>query len=381
MDFGLTDEQREFKLAIRNFGEKEIVPSRERADETGELPIEIFSKAGELGYLCVSYPEKYGAAGADKIADCICVEEFGRSGYFSIGAALMVQSGIGTRLILQNGTEQQRQEYLVPAIKGKKIAAFGLTEPNAGSDAAAIETRATRDGDSYVLNGTKIFITNGTIADFVCVAAYTDKSKGPRGGISVFIVKKGTPGFTSSKIKKWAARGADTGQLVFEDCRIPRENLIGEEGMGFPYLMDSLFYGRVTHASRSIGMAQAAFDLSSRYAKERVQFGRPISKFQAISFKLAKMAMEIEAARCLIYQAAWTIEHKKEGYRKQAAMAKLFASEVAQRVASEAMQIYGGYGITQEYPIFPIFADLRLATITEGTSEIQQLVIARELDL
>jgi len=238
---------------------------------------------------------------------------------------------------------------------------------------------AVREGDRYVLNGSKIFITNGTIADFVCVAAYTDRSKGARGGVSILVVEKGTPGFEARHVAKHVAKSADTGELFFEDCEVPAENLVGEEGRGFPYLMEVLDAGRITHAARSVGVAQAAYDHAAAYAPERVQFGKPISRFQAVRFKLAEMATQVEAARWLVYNAAWSLDRRKPEAKRKAAMAKLFASEAAQQVASDAMQILGGYGITKDYALFPIFAGTRLATITEGMSEIQKLVIAREL--
>jgi butyryl-CoA dehydrogenase len=334
---------------------------------------------GKLGYLCVRYPAKYGGAGIGKMGDCISVEAVA---YHSVGisAGIMVQGGIATSAVYTRGSEDQKQKYLVPAIKGEKIAAFGLTEPNAGSDAAAIETTATKKNGKYILNGTKIFITNGNICDFVLAAAYTDKSKGSRGGVSLFIVDKGIQGFNRSKLHKFCARSGETGELSFEDCAVPEENLIGEEGKGFPYLMESLTGGRISHASRSLGLSRAAYDASLKYAQERIQFGQPIAKFQANAFKLARMAMEIEAARWLIYYAAWLYDQNKP-HVKEAAMAKLFASEVATHVTIEAMQIHGGYGLTEESVIQRYFRDSRMSTITEGTSEIQQLVISREIGI
>ncbi|MBM3119412.1 MAG: acyl-CoA dehydrogenase [Chloroflexi bacterium] len=379
MDFELTEEQKMFKDAIHNFAEKEIAPLVEEAEKTSTFPIQLFPKMGALGYLCVRYPAEYGGAGIGKIGDCIAIDEVA---YHSVGiaAGIMVQSGIGTTAIYTRGTENQKQKYLVPAIKGQKIAAFGLTEPNAGSDAAAIETTATKKNGKYILNGTKTFITNGNICDFVTAAAYTDKSKGSRGGVSLFIVETGTPGFSRSKLHKFCARSSEIAELAFEDCAVPEENLIGEEGKGFPYLMESLTGGRISHASRSLGLARAAYDASLKYAQERVQFGQPIAKFQANAFKLARMAMDIEAARWLIYYAAWLYDQNKP-HVKEAAMAKLFASEVSTRVTMEAMQIHGGYGLMEESVVQRYFRDSRMSTITEGTSEIQQLVISREIGI
>lgn len=381
MDFELSEEQQIFKDAFSNFAQREILPLAREAEQTGEVPAQVFKMAGDLGYLCVGFPVEYGGSGMDMVTEAIHAELLGQYCGMGLSGCLMVQSGIGTRIILEHGSEAQKQKYLCGAATGELISAFGLTEPDAGSDAAAIKTTAKRDGDEVVLNGSKIFITNGNIAEFTCIAAYTDKEKGPKAGISIFIVEKGTEGYTTKHVDKYVALSADTAEIFMEDCRIPAENLVGEEGNGFPYLMEVLYGGRVTHAARSVGLAQSALDMAVRYAKERVQFGRPIGKFQAIRFKLAQMATELEAARRMVYFAAWTLEHKKPGYKMHSSMAKLFASEVAQRVSEQAMQIHGGYGITKDFEIFPIFAGLRLATVTEGTSEIQRLIIARELGL
>jgi len=314
-----------------------------------------------------------------KMGECIAVEEVA---YYAVGiaAGTMVQGGIGTKAIYQRGTEEQKQKFLVPAIKGRKVASFGLTEPNAGSDAAAIQTTATRKNDSYVINGTKIFITNGPFCDFVTLAAVTDKDKGSRGGISLFIVEAGTPGFSHTKLHKFCARSGEVAELTFEDCKVPKESLIGEEGKGFIYVIESLTGGRISHAARSLGLARAAFDAALTYAKDRVQFGQPIARFQANAFKLARMAMEIEATRWLIYNAAWLYDQNKP-HIKEAAMAKLYASEAAAYVTTECMQIHGGYGLMEESVAQRYFRDARLNTITEGTSEIQQLVISRELGI
>jgi alkylation response protein AidB-like acyl-CoA dehydrogenase len=379
MDFELSEEHKMFQEAICNFAEKEIAPLVDEAEKTATFPLQLFPKMGKLGYLCVRYPAKYGGAEMGKIGDCISVEQVA---YHSVGicAGIMVQSGIGTTAVYTRGNEDQKKKYLVPAIKGEKIAAFGLTEPNAGSDAASIQTTATKKNGKYILNGTKIFITNGNICDFLLAAAYTDKSKGARGGVSLFIVEKDTPGFNRAKLHKFCGRSGETGELTFEDCAVPEANLIGEEGKGFPYVMESLMGGRISHASRSLGLARAAYDATLKYAQERVQFGQPIAKFQTNSFKLARMALDIEAARWLIFYAAWLYDQNKPHIR-EAAMAKLFASEVAVRVTTEAMQIHGGYGLTEESVVQRYFRDSRMSTITEGTSEIQQLVISREIGI
>lgn len=378
MNFELTEAQKMFREAIKDFAQREIAPLVEEAEKNASFPLHLFPKMGELGYLCARYPEKYGGSGLGKIGDCICVEEVA---YHSVGiaAGVMVQSGIGTGAIYNRGTEEQKQKFLVPAIKGQKIAAFGLTEPNAGSDAASIQTTAVRKNGKYVLNGTKMFITNGTFCDYVVTAAVTDKTKGTR-GISLFIVEKDAPGFSRSKISKFCARSSEVAELIFEDCVIPAENIIGEEGNGFRYIMETLTGGRISHASRSLGLARAAFDAALKYAQERVQFGQPIATFQCNSFKLAQMAMEIEAARWLIFYAAWLYDMNKP-HIKEAAMAKLFASQVAERVTTEALQIHGGYGLTEESVAQRYFRDCRMGTITEGTSEIQLLVISRELGI
>lgn len=380
MNFELTSEQQMLRETMRNFTQKEVVPLVDKAEEEGKCPVEILNKLGELGYLCVNFPTEYGGGGLDVVSECIIVEEFAK---VSVGilSAIMVQSGIGSTIILDHGTEDQKRKYLVPAAQGKKIAAFGLTEPNAGSDVASIQTRADKDGDYYVLNGTKMFITNGPICDFVLVAAWTDKSQRPGRGISVIVVEKGTPGFSvARKLDKVGVRSSETGELVFENCRVPKENLIGEEGRGFKYLMGALTHGRITHAASSVGIAEIALELALKYAQERVQFGHAIGKNQAIAFKLARMAVNIEAARLLSYYAATLFDQGKDPV-KEASMAKLFASETAVNATSEAMHVFGGYGYMNEYPIQRFWRDAKLRLITEGTSEIQQMVIARELGL
>jgi butyryl-CoA dehydrogenase len=377
MDFDLTEEQKMLKGAIHSFAEKEIAPLVEEAEKTCVFPIKLFPQMGDLGYLCLSYSPEYGAAGMGKLGECVAVEEVA---YYSVGfaAATMVQGGIGTAAIYKHGTEEQKQKFLAPAIKGRKIASFGLTEPNAGSDAASLQTTATKKDGKYYLNGTKIFITNGTICDFVVTAAYTDKSKGAKGGMSLFIVEKDTPGFTRSKLHKFCSRSSETAELIFEDCPVPAANMIGEEGKGFSYVIESLMGGRISHAARSLGLARAAYDNALAYANDRVQFGQTIGSFQANAFKLARMAMEIEAARWMIYRAAWLFDNGRPHLR-EAAMAKLFASEAAIHTTVEALQINGGYGLMEDSIAQRYFRDARLGTVTEGTSEIQLRVIAREI--
>ena len=380
MDFELSEENRIFQKAIRDFAQKEIAPLVEEAEATNVFPKQLFRKMGEQGFLCPRYPVELGGGGGDKITECIMVEELNRINA-GIAASLMAQSGLATQPIYKYGSEEQKKNILIPAIKGEKVGAFALTEPNAGSDAASIQTRAVRDGDSYIINGTKIFITNGPFCDYVIVAAYTDPSK--RGnGINLFIVERGTPGFSvARKLDKVGNRSIETGELVFEDCRVPAKNMIGDkEGGGFSQIADTLISGRITYGARCVGTAQAAYDLTVQYAKERVQFGKPIIKFQATRFKLAEMAMNIDIMRTYTYKVAWMYEQGRN-VRKEASMVKLFTAEILQKILADCMQIHGGYGYMMEYPIQRYWRDGRLFTITEGTSEIQRLVIAKELGL
>jgi len=380
MDFELTEENRIFQEAIRDFAQREIAPLVDEAEEKNVFPQQLFKKMGEQGFLCPRYPIELGGGGGDKITECIMMEELNKVNA-GIAASLMAQSGLCTQPIYRFGSEEQKRRLLIPAIKGEKIGAFGLTEPDAGSDAASIKTRALRNGDDYIINGTKIFITNGPICDYVLLAAYTDPTK--RGeGINLFVVEKGTPGFSvSRKLDKVGNRSIETGELVFEDCRVPAKNMIGEkEGGGFDMITDTLTSGRITYGSRCTGTAQAAYDLTVEYAKQRVQFGKPIIKFQATRFKLAEMAMNIDIMRSYTYRVAWLYDQGKN-VRKESSMVKLFTAETLQKILSDSMQIHGGYGYMMEYPIQRYWRDGRLFTITEGTSEIQRLVICRELGL
>jgi alkylation response protein AidB-like acyl-CoA dehydrogenase len=378
MDFDLSEEHVIFQKTIRNFAEKEIAPLVDEAEATETYPVHLFKRMGDLGFLGVSYPEEYGGAGADKITECICIEEICRVSS-GVGAGIVVQCGVGTLPIFKYGTEEQKQKYLIPAIKGEKIAAFALTEPNAGSDAASISTRAIRDGNDYVINGAKGFTTNGPIADYILVAAYTDPSR--RGeGISLFIVEDGMAGFNKgNRLRKVGNLCAETGEPFFEDCRVPKSSLLGEEeGGGFAKLEDNLRSGRITYGARCTGVAQAAFEAALSYAKERVQFGRPIIEFQVNRFKLAEMAMQIDIMRHMTYRAAWIYDQGKP-CKKESSMVKLFCSESLQKITSDAMQLHGGYGYMMEFPIQRYWRDGRLFTVTEGSSEIQHMVIAREL--
>ncbi|MGA2464914.1 MAG: acyl-CoA dehydrogenase family protein [Thermodesulfobacteriota bacterium] len=377
MKFELTEEQRMVKEALRRFVEKEVAPLVEEAEAQGKFPLQLFRRMGQLGYLCVRYPLEIGGGGTDKITECILAEELNRI-CAGIAAGLMVQGGLATGPIYQFGSQELKERILLPAIKGEKIGAFALTEPDVGSDAASIKTRAIRDGDHYILRGAKTFITNGPICDYAVVAATVDPSRKAE-GISLFVVEKGTPGFTvTRKLDKVGNRSAETGELLFDDCRIPAANMIGDmEGKGFEQIRDTLMSGRITYGGRSTGVAQAAYEASLKYAQDRVQFGRPIVQFQVTRFKLAQMAMKIDVMRSYTYRVARLYD---EGHRvmKEASMVKLFCAETLQEILAQAMQIHGGYGYTMEYPIQRYWRDGRLFTITEGTSEIHHTVIARE---
>lgn len=379
MDFDLSEEQRMFQVAIRSFAEKEIGPLVEKAEEEEAFPLELFPRMGRLGYLGIRYPEAYGGAGADKISECIWAEELFRV-CRGIATSLFAHCHLGTFPLFVLGTEEQKASFLLPAVKGEKIAAFALTEPNAGSDIQAIECKAVKAGKSFLLNGSKMFVTNGTIADFVLAAAYTDRSKG-FGGISLFVVEKKTPGFhVSRKLKKEGSRSSETAELSFADCLIPEENLLGGREGAFRDILKTLVEGRVLIAAGATGIARAAFEAALQYAKERVAFGRPIGHFQAIGFKLADMATFIEIARTMVYRVAWMIDQKKPCIG-EASMAKLFATEMAEKVTSEAMQIFGGYSQMREFPVGRYWRDARQLKIGEGTSEIQRRIICRQLGL
>jgi len=378
LDFEFTDEQKMFRDTIREFGQNEIEPLIEEYEKKEDFPKDLFPKLGEMGFLGIVFPEEYGGVGLDKITDCIFAEGMGR---ICAGIAMCINAHVGLACfpIYKFGSEEQKQKYLVPGIAGEKIGALGLTEPGAGSDARSISTEAVKKDGKYIINGTKTWITNGTMCDFAIVAAYTDKNR-KGAGISLFIVEKGFPGFkVSGKVHKLGHKAADTSELVFEDCEVPEENLLVGEG-GFQRAMATLLGARITHAAKSVGLAQAAFEYALEYSKEREAFGRPISKFQAISFKLADMAVKVETARLMVYKAAWLYSNDRKCL-KEASMAKLYAAEVVQWVATEAVQVLGGYGYGVEYPVERYYRDAKLASLTEGTSEIQRIVISRELGI
>ena len=378
MDFQLTEEQKLIHEAVRDFAQKEIAPRAREMDEKGEFPWEIIHKMAELGFLGLPIPEEYGGAGADTVSFALLMEEIARASG-SVALTLAAHIGLVCEPLLLFGTEEQKQKVLSPLARGEKIGALALTEPGGGSDlAGGVRTTAIRDGQEWVINGSKTFITNGSVADVVIVLAVTDPARGKH-GFSLLIVEKGAPGFRVGRDEeKMGLRASVTTQLFFEECRVPADNLLGAEGEGLKQSLITLDGGRIAIAAMALGLAQAAFEAAVRYAKERTAFGGPLAQFQAIQWKLADMATEIEAARLMIYHAAWL---KDQGwpFKKEAAMAKLFASEMAERACFEAIQIHGGYGYIREYDVERYYRDNRLTTIGEGTSEIQRLVIAREV--
>jgi alkylation response protein AidB-like acyl-CoA dehydrogenase len=378
VDFHFTDEQQQLRRSVREFAEGEIAPHVMEWDEASHFPLEIIPKLGEMGLLGIIFPEQYGGAGLGYTEYVIAIEELARVDG-SVGLIVAAHNSLCSNHIFKFGSETQKKKYLAPLAQGKKIGAWSLTEPEAGSDAGGTRTTAVRDGGYWVLNGAKTFTTNGHHADICVAMAVTDKTKGSH-GISAFILEKGMPGFRPGKKEnKLGMRASDTSEVIFSDCRVPKENLLGPEGDGFIGSLKILDGGRISIAALGLGMAQGALEAATRYAKERKQFGQPISEFQAIQFKLADMATEVEAARLLVYQAAWLADQGTSRFTREASMAKLFASEVAVRVANECVQIHGGYGFIKDYPAEKYYRDVKLCTIGEGTSEIQKLVIARQL--
>jgi butyryl-CoA dehydrogenase len=377
MDFELNEEQRMVRDMVHDFAQKEIAPRAKEVDKTEEFPAENLRQMAELGLLGLPYPESYGGGGGDYLSYAIAVEEIARAcGSTALIYAAHVSLGCGP--IYYFGTEEQKQKWLPRLCSGQGLGAFGLTEPEAGSDAGATRTTAVRDGDDYILNGSKMWITSGAIADVVTCTAKTDAEAGSR-GISCFLVEKGTPGFIPGKNEpKMGLKGSVTSALSLENCRVPAANLLGQEGEGFRQMLITLDGGRISIGAMALGLAQAALDEAIAYAKQRVQFGQPIAKFQAIQWMLADMATEIDAARLMVYRAA-AMRDAGMPYTKEAAMAKLYASEAAERASFKALQIHGGYGYSREYPVERIYRDQRLCSIGEGTSEIQRLVIARQI--
>jgi len=378
LEFSFTDEQQQLRRSVREFAEGEIAPHVMEWDEASHFPVEIMPRLAEMGLLGVIFPEKYGGAGLGYIEYSIAIEELARVDG-SVGLIVAAHNSLCSNHIYKFGTDAQKQKFLVPLAQGKNIGAWSLTEPEAGSDAGGTRTTAVRNGSHWILNGAKTFTTNGRYAD-VCVAmAVTNREKASH-GISALILEKGMAGFRPGKKEnKLGMRASDTSEVIFSDCRVPGENLLGQEGEGFINSLQILDGGRISIAALALGMAQGAFEAATRYAKQRKQFGKTIGEFQAIQFKLADMATQIEAARLLVYQAAWLADRKDARFTRESSMAKLFASEIAVRVANEAVQIHGGYGFIKDYPVEKYYRDVKLCTIGEGTSEIQKLVIARQL--
>ena len=377
MDFKLSEEYLMIKQMVRDFAEKEIAPRAEDIDVTDQFPADIFKRMGELGLFGIPFAEMYGGTGGDYLSLLIALEEIARvSG--TVAIILDAQTSLCCEPIYLFGTEAQKKKYLPPLVRGEKIGAFGLTEPQAVSDAGATRTRAVRDGDEWVINGEKIFITNGSLADVLVVTAKTDPEKGTR-GISSFIVEKGTPGFqVGHDEKKMGLKGSVTSQLFFENCRLPLANLLGKENEGFKQFLTTLDAGRLAISAMAVGLAQGALDKAVAYAKEREQFNQPIAQFEAIQWMVAEMATEIEAARLMVNRAAW-LKGQGARFTMEAAMAKLFSTEVSERVCYKAIQIHGGYGYMREYAVERMYRDQRLCAIGEGTNEIQRLVIARQV--
>ncbi len=377
MDFRPTEEQKLLRRTVREFAETEIRPHVREWDQEQHFPIELIPKLASLGLLGIQFPERYGGAGMSAIDYCICIEELAR---VDPGVALSVaaHNGLCSSHIFTFGNEEQRQKFLVPLARGEKIGAWGLTESTSGSDAAGMRTAAMRAGNCWSISGSKTFTTHGRAGDIMVVMAVTDRALGSK-GISAFVVERGTPGMTPGKKEdKLGMRASDTSEVLFDNCRIPADQMIGVEGQGFVNTMEVLDSGRIGIAALAVGLAQGAYEAAVSYARERKAFGRTISSFQAIQFKLADAATRVEAARLLTYRAAYL---KQQGRRTtlESSMAKLYASEVAVRVADECVQIHGGYGFVKDYPAEKYFRDVKLTTIGEGTSEIQRLVIARQL--
>jgi alkylation response protein AidB-like acyl-CoA dehydrogenase len=377
VDFRLTEEQQLLRRTVRAFAEAEIGPHVREWDAAQHFPIELVPKLADLGLLGIQWPEAYGGAGMSAVDYCICIEELARVDP-GVSLSVAAHNGLCSAHIAMFGSEAQKQAYLVPLARGEKIGAWALTEANSGSDAGGLRTAAARDGSGWVLSGSKAFTTHGSVGD-VCVAmAVTDRAAGPK-GISAFIVPKGTPGMRAGrKEDKLGMRASETSEVLFEDCRVPAENILGQEGQGFVNALQVLDAGRIGIAALAVGLAQGAYEAALRYARERTAFGKTINRFQAIQWKLADSVTRIEAARLLTYRAAFL---KDAGLRMtlESSMAKLYSSEIAVRAADDCVQIHGGYGFVKDYPAEKFFRDVKLTTIGEGTSEIQRLVIARQL--
>jgi len=382
MNFDLTDEQRLIQNTVRDFAQAEVAPRAEEMDRTHQFPYDLVAKMAELGLMGLPYPEEYGGAGGDSVSYAIAVEEISRADA-STGITLAAHVSLGSAPFYLFGSEEQKQEYLVPLARGERLWGFGLTEPEAGSDAGATRTRADARDGQWVVNGSKCFITNsGTrITGGVTIAAVTGKRADGKSEISTIIIPSGTPGFqVEPPYNKMGWRASDTHGLTFTNCTVPQDNLLGARGGGYKQFLEILDGGRISVAALSVGLGQACLDASLRYANERRQFGQPIGKFQAIQFKLADMATEIEMARLMTYKAAWLKDQKRD-FSLVAGMAKLYASEASKRAADQAVQIHGGYGFMDEYAVSRYYRDCKINEIGEGTSEVQRLVIARHLGL
>ncbi|WP_338447730.1 acyl-CoA dehydrogenase [Niallia oryzisoli] len=377
MIFKLSEEHEMIRKMVRDFAKNEVEPTAAGRDEEQQFDRSIFDAMGELGLTGIPWPEEYGGIGSDYLAYCIAVEELSRVDA-SVGVMLSAHTSLAGWPVYKFGTEEQKQKYLRPMAQGEKLGAYGLTEPGSGSDASGMKTTARLEGDHYVLNGSKIFITNGGEAGIYIVFASTDSSLGAK-GITAFIVESDFPGFSIGKKEdKMGIRSSPTTEIIFEDCKVPVENVLGNVGEGFKIAMMTLDGGRNGIAAQAVGIAQGALDAATNYAKERVQFGKPISTQQGIGFKLADMATNVEAARLLTYQAAY-LESAGLPYGKESAMSKLFAGDTAMKVTTEAVQVFGGYGYTKEYPVERYMRDAKITQIYEGTQEIQRLVISRML--
>jgi len=377
VNFCLTEEQQLLRRTVREFSETEIKPFVREWDEAQAFPRTLLAKLADLGVMGIQFPAEYGGSAMSAVDYCICIEELARVDP-SVSLSVAAHNGLGAAHIGRFGSDEQKQQYLTPLARGEKLAAWGLTEPGSGSDAAAMRTTATKDGDDWVLNGSKAFITHGKSGDTMVVMAVTDKTKGNK-GISAFIVERGTPGLLAGKKEdKLGMRASETTEVLFQNCRIPANQLIGDEGQGFIQTLQVLDAGRIGIAALAVGLAQGAYEAARGYAFQRKQFGRPIGTFQSIRWKLVDNAARVEAARLLTYRAAWM---KDEGQRTtlESSMAKLYASEIAVRASEDCVQIHGGYGFVKDYPAEKFFRDVKLTTIGEGTSEVQRLVIARQL--
>ena len=378
MDFTFPKEYQLLRRMVREFAQNELAPIARKIDEEEKVPREVIDKAAKLGLLGVPFPQKYGGMGAGEMGYCIALEELNKV-CGSLAVIIGAHIGIGATAIHLDGSEELKEKYLTPLARGEMIGAFGVTEPGAGSDAASIRTRAERDGDDYVLNGSKTYITNGKLCDVVSLFAVTDPSMGARGGITAFVVEKAFPGFsTGTEEDKMGIRGSDTTELIFEDCRVPKENVIGEVGLGFITMMKTLDLGRLTLGAACLGACDLALEKSVQWAKVRQQFGAPIAHKQSIQWMIADMATEIEALRSLVYRTAWLVD-TGQPFIREAAMCKLYGSEVLHRCADRAVQIHGGMGYMRDYIIDLMYRDARITEIFEGTSEIQRYVIASDI--